>query len=137
MSKNAFQNQNPQKSVEYKYYENTITFFGAMMRTYTEFINEARITMGKYVAGDEFTLNDRNPTKVHKDFINLHSLFHHSKPSVNPLSSNIIMPWFTMYVTVARLVALRYMVLSILVLFLVVEQLWLVVLTWLQLVALT
>jgi len=37
-----------------------------MMRTYTEFINEARITMGKYVAGDEFTLNDRNPTKVHK-----------------------------------------------------------------------
>jgi hypothetical protein len=27
MSKNVFQNQNPQKSVEYKYYENTINYF--------------------------------------------------------------------------------------------------------------
>tara|TARA_Y100000593_G_scaffold14854_1_gene28631 strand:+ start:7060 stop:8487 length:1428 start_codon:yes stop_codon:yes gene_type:complete len=41
------------------------------MLSFQEYLSEARITMDKYVEGDEFTLNDRKQTTVHKNLLSI------------------------------------------------------------------
>ena len=52
--------QNHPRRSEYKYCRELQPFFGVEMLSFQEYLSEARITMDKYVEGDEFTTRLRN-----------------------------------------------------------------------------